>query len=390
MTPLTETERDDLELKETLDPTVKRDRLQLVKEIVAMANTKGGRILVGVTDAGERVGIPEQDRTKWDGARIGDLVESYINPERVEISIVFSRDGCPDGTLVVELAVPYHREPPLVISKVGTDQQKRVLRKGDILVRNNTKVEPASRRDFLRWRKEDRQRVFEGIEAIVLSPGSTVQITKGEESRSLPSYLLSRSVDIFRQRPDKLLDGTDLQYLFTNRDHLDTGSSDRRRLLIHSALRRQATLWFWLALLNPTTNEVTDILYEALRMKDRDKSDMSRAMALAASIFLTPPQYSNLISRMETSRYAHIRRAAERFATISSARAAVSQQPTFSINGRDITQVSDEELLAEADSQIEGGEQRRISRQLPRLGLEYLTRQLAARRSQPACTPEPD
>lgn len=390
MTPLAETERDDLELKEALDPTVKRDRLQLVKEIVAMANTKGGRILVGVTDAGERVGIPERDRIKWDGARIGDLVESYINPERVEISITFRRDGCPEGTIVVQLAVPYHPEPPLVISKVGTVQQKRILRKGDVLVRNNTKVEPASRRDFHRWREEDRQKVFEGVSAIVLNPGATVQITEGEETRSPPSYLFSRSVDLFRQRPDKLLDAMDLQYMFTHRERLNTDSSDRQRLLIHSALRRQATLWFWLALLNPSTDEVTDILHEALGMKDRDKSDMSRAMALAGSLFLTPLRYDNLISRMETSRYAHIRRAAERFATISSAQAAVSQQRTLSINGRDIARFSDQELLAEADSQIAGGQQRRISRQLPSLGLEYLTRQLAARRSEPASTPKTD
>ena len=344
-----------------------------------MANTKGGRILVGVADTGKRVGT---DRTKWDGARVGDLVEKYINPDRVEVPIAFSRDGCPEGTVVVELTVPYHPEPPLVICMDGIDQSKHIFRKGAVLVRNNTKVEPASRADFLRWRKEDRQKVFEGVQTIVLNPGSTVQITKEEETLTPPSFLFSRSVDLFRQRPDRLLDGTDLLYMFTNRDHLDTGSSDRRRLLIHSALRRKATLWFWLALLNPSANEVTNILYEALDMKDRDKSDMSRAMVLVGSFYLTPPQFGDLISRMETSRYAHIRQAAETYATLQSAKDSIAKQRDVSLGGRHISEISDEELLAGADLQIEGGQQGRTSRLLPRLGLEYLTRHLSARRSQ--------
>ncbi len=334
--------------------------------------------MVGVADDGERVGIPEQDRTKWDGARIGDLVEKHINPERVEVAIFFRRERCPEGTVVIEMIVPQHPDPPLVICIDGKDQSRHIFRKGAVLVRNNTKVEPASRADFVRWKREDRRQIFEGVQTVVLNPGSTVHITKGEETLDPTSYFFSRSVDLFRQRPDKLLDGKDLMDMFTNRDHLDTGSTDRRRLLIHSALRRQATLWFWLALLNPTTNEVTNVLYEALEMKDRDKSDMSRAMALVGSVFLAPAQYRHLIARMEASRYAHIQRAAGDYATVSSAKASIAKQRNVSIDGRHISEIGDEKILAEADLLIEGGQAGRIARLLPRLGLEYFTRQLSA------------
>ena len=374
---LIDTERDDLELKLVLDPGIRRDQLRLVKEIIAMANTKGGRILVGVADDGERAGVPDEDRVKWDGARLGDLVEKYIVPDRVEVAIAFRRDGCPAGRMVVELTVSQHGDPPLVVSKDGAKGSKAFFRKGAVLVRNNTKVELASRSDFVRWKKEDRKRVFEGVKEIVLSPGATVQIIQEDDRVDTASYFLSRSVDLFRRRPDKLLDGTDLLYLFENREYLDTASSDRRRLLIHSSLRRQPTLWFWLALLGTDSDEVFNIVYEALRMKDRDKSDMSKAVALVGYLFLTPAQYQGLISEMETSRYAHIRRAAQTYAEPPNAKAAIDKRRQMRIDDRRLAEFSDDELLTRADLEIEGGHPRHISRRLPALGLEYLTRQIA-------------
>ena len=373
---LMDTERDDLELKLVLDPRVQRDRLRLVKEIVAMANTKGGRILVGVADDGERVGIPEGDRVNWDGALLGDLVEKYIVPDRVEVGIAFRRGGCASGRMVVELTVPQHGDPPLVVSKDGTEGSKTFFRKGAVLVRNNTKVELASRSDFVRWKKEDRKQVFDGVKEILLSPGATVQIIQGDERVDTASYFLSRSVDLFRRRPDKLLDGTDLLYLFQNRDYLDTASSDGRRLLIHSSLRRQPTLWFWLALLGTGADEVFHIVHEALRMKDRDKSDMSKAVALVGCLFLTPAQYQGLVSEMQTSRYAHIQRAADTYAEPSEAKAAIDKRRQMLVDGRRLSEFNDDELLTRADLEIEGGQPRYISRRLPALGLEYLSRRV--------------
>jgi len=372
-----ETERVDLELKRYIDPGAKRDLMLLVKQIVAMANTEGGRILVGVTDDGQRVGVPDRDRSKWDPAPLGDQLDRYINPDHVEVVIAFRPDGCPAGTVVVEVAVPQYPDPPLVICRDGSDQSRTIFRKGDVLVRNNTKVEPASRSDYARWRREDRQRLLESFKTVVLNPSATVQITDGTERLDPPSYLLSRSVDLFRQRPDKLLDGKDLLYLFANREYLDKRSSDRRRLLMHSALRRQATLWFWLGLMDVEPGEVADVLFEALDMGDRDKSDMSRAIVRVGCLFLTPARYRDLIQAMESSRYAHIRQAAEQFGEIADARASIDKQRRMSIEGRQVSDFSDHELFRHAELEIEGGRRGHISRRLPVLGLEYLLRKMS-------------
>ena len=373
------TERDDLELKESLDPMAKRDQLRLVKEIVAMANTKGGRILIGVTDEGKRVGVPDQDRSKWDAARIGDLLDKYLNPDRLEVSHSFRRDGCPPERMVVELVVPQYIDPPLVICRdAASDESNRLFfRKGAVLVRNNTKVEPAARSDFVRWRKADRSRIFEGISTVILNPGSVVQVAHEDLNRDTPSYLLSRSVDLFRRRPDKLLDGNDLLYLFTNRAHLDTNASDRRRLLLHSALRRRATLFFWLALLDTDADEVAAVLDEALNMRDRDKSDMSGAVPLVAALFMSPSRYRGLIARMADSRYAHIRRAASSYPELADARAAIDKRRGTRLYGRPLSDFSNEELLDFAERTIEEGGLVRTSRQLPLLGIEYLVRRLS-------------
>ena len=372
-----ETERVDLELKRCLDLRVKRDRMRLVKEIVAMANTQGGRILVGVANEGQRVGVPDRDRSRWDPAPLGDQLDRYINPDHVEVGLTFRPDGCPEGTVVVEVTVPQYPDPPLVMCRDGSDQSGTIFRKGDVLVRNNTKVEAASRSDFIRWRAEDRQRLLESFKTVLLNPDATVRITRGSETLDPPSYLLSRAVDLFRQRPDKLLDGKDLLYLFANRAYLDTGSSGRRRLLMHSSLRRKATLWFWLGLMDVGPGEVADVLFEALDMGDRDKSDMSKAMVRVGCLFLTPARYRDLIQAMESSRYAHIRRAAEQFREIADAKISIDKQRRMSIEGRQVSDFSDQELFTHAELEIESGRQGHISRRLPVLGLEYLLRQMS-------------
>lgn len=372
------TERDDLELKEILDPTVKRDQIRLVREIVAMANTRGGRIMIGVTDDGRRVGIPEQDRTKWDGARLGDQLDRYLNPERLEVSITFSRAGCPPERLLVELAVPQYYDPPLVVSRTAQDKSgKVVICKGDVLVRNNTKVERAVRADFVRWREEDRRRIFDGVETVIRNPASVVRVVEGDEARDPVSYFMSRSVDIFRQRPGKLLDGGDLLYLFTNRARLELTGTDLRRLLLHSALRRRATLYFWLALMEASSKEIVGILKEALDMSDRDKSDMSGAVPLVARLYLPNIQYRELIDRMLNSQYAHIHEAAQKHSKPSDAKAAIEKRRSTKIDGQPLSNYNNELLLRKAELTIEKDySPQKVSKRLTTLGLEYLVRQL--------------
>lgn len=344
-----------------------------------MANAEGGKLLVGVRDDGTNVGIPDADRAKWDQATIGNLLDSFVNPDQIEIGISFNYEGCPAGRTVVEVGVAQHPAPPVVICKDGNHAgaSSPVFKKGAVLVRHNTKVEAASRSDFLHWRDDLRNRILQQFQMVVEAPETArLRMIADDEVRDEPQYLLSRAVDLFRQRSEKLFDGDDLLYLFQNRESLDLTTEDVAELLIQSALRRRATLFFWLALVNPPAVTVRGVLLRALAMSDRDKSDMGSAVPIVASLYLTEEEYQEVVSQMQASGYAHIRQAAAGYATVEEARAAVAERRDSLIDGAALADLGDDDLLALAEEVIAEGNPQKISRRMSLLGLEYLARRL--------------
>lgn len=368
-----------LEYKESLDPGDARDRLVLVKEIVAMSNADGGAIRIGVRNDGTVVGVPDQDLGKWDAAQIGDLLDGFLNPDHVEIRIEFDSDGCPAGRSVVKVKVPRHAAPPVVLCKDGNHQGpgSPLFRKGAVLVRHNTKVESARRSDFLRWREELRNRILQQFQMVVEAPETAhLRMVGDEEVRDEPQYLLSRAVDLFRQRREKLLDGDDLLYLFENRRVLDLPDELGTELLVQSALRRRATLYFWFGLLLPSADRVWDMLDAALGMSDRDKSDMAGAVPLIAAMYLTADQYEVLVTQMAISTYTHIRKAAVDYPTMMEAAAGIVTRRQATIDGTPVRDLGDDQLLEMAEELVSDGNPQRISRRMSILGIEYLARKL--------------
>jgi len=373
------TEGKNLEFKVSLDPEDSRDRLKLVREIVAMANADGGYIRIGIADDGTVVGVDASDTDKWDPASIGDLLHSYLNPDYLEIDLHISTEGCPEGRVVVDVRVPKAMAPPLVLCRDGNhgDSTSAVFKRHAVLVRHNTKVEAASRSDYLRWREEQRNRILQQFQMVVEAPESAhLRMVDSDEVRDEPSYLLSRAADLYRQRREKLLDGDDLVYLFTNRESLDLSDGNACELLVQSALRRRATLFFWLALCGCSASRVGAVLESALNMSDRDKSDMAGVVPLVAALYLSPDEYGDLIDRMESSSYAHIREAAGDLPDVEAARHAIADRRASAVDGRSLSDFGDDELLAEASNLAASGGRSRASRRMPNLGLEFLARRL--------------
>ena len=76
LSPLPQTESETFETKSSLDSTSLKDMLGLVADVVAMANTAGGQIVVGTTGSV----IPENHVKLFDSARLDDKVNSYSEP----------------------------------------------------------------------------------------------------------------------------------------------------------------------------------------------------------------------------------------------------------------------------------------------------------------------
>lgn len=369
-------DKPDLELEPTLNLDDPEAKLTFVREVAAMANSGGGTIMVGVGADGTEVGESGTLLSPLDSASLGHIVDQYVSPDRVKLSV--ERRGLADGGgVVVAVEVAPAVEPPIVLSKAGNFQrgegkQHTVFPANAVFVRRNAKVRPARRDDYRRWTSDAVEsataQILERLAMVVEAPsGARIRVIAEEEVQDEPSYFLSRSADLFGQRPDRLLDGNDLRYLWTHRRSLgfDDISSG---LVFQSALRKRATLFLWLSWLDLSEAKLTRYLWNVLDMDDRDKSDAGRSMLQVASLYLSPAGYQDLQEALAESRYTHMREAAKEWPTIDQGREAVD-----SVRNAELAGLGEEALHAMADELLAGSGQQ-LARRLTPIGLELLSR----------------
>ena len=96
----------------------KRDDIrpeQLAKEIVAMANFQGGRVLLGVEDDGSVSGLQRDDTEEWVMHVIRDKIHPLILPyyESVQLD---------DGKRIAVLSFPQGISKPYVVRNKGEEK----------------------------------------------------------------------------------------------------------------------------------------------------------------------------------------------------------------------------------------------------------------------------
>ena len=286
-------ETNQLELKSTHDPSQRRDRLELVREIVAMANADGGEIHLGAEESGSRPGLSTEAVELLDPAIIQDFADSFVKPDHIHIECSAEAGDEGDRSVVVISVVP-SGEYPLVFTKPGdyednNGSSKKVFAQHTIYRRRGTKAEPARREDIRRWIKQAVNRERESWKSRVailakLPEGATLEVvTDADQALDEPAALLRHQTRLFNRNPEKLLTKHDLAMIFLARDQLDL-RNDEAAILLHSALRRRPTLFFWLDLIDPAADVVDRIIDEALTGTDRDKSDAARSIVEVAAL----------------------------------------------------------------------------------------------------------
>jgi hypothetical protein len=117
----------------------KREKLELVKNIVAMANTNGGKIIINKLE-----GIPAD---AMDSAKLDDLVNKFVEP-RIE-NIESSVDKKGKVTIRVEAS---SRRPHVFIHEASYEGSKgrfkSAFHPGQVYVRHSSKTEPATADDL--------------------------------------------------------------------------------------------------------------------------------------------------------------------------------------------------------------------------------------------------
>ena len=136
-------ETQDLDYKESVALDCRDGRASLAKDVIAMANSGGGRIIVGVREfspgAFTPVGIPEDDLAAFEPSRLNRAVRDYLDPP-ISVGVKQIRDG---GRAFAILEVPPAGE---MIILAGKENDRAGLRCGRVYVRTSS-VESSEVRD---------------------------------------------------------------------------------------------------------------------------------------------------------------------------------------------------------------------------------------------------
>lgn len=122
---------------------------ETIKDIVAIANTKGGIIVFGVCDDGSPSEAEFENLFSFDNAKIADQVKKYTGEDVPGIEIVGVNRG---GTSFPAIVIP-SVEVPLVFTTAGeyeTSEKKKKIAftVGTVYFRHGSKSEPSTRADL--------------------------------------------------------------------------------------------------------------------------------------------------------------------------------------------------------------------------------------------------
>jgi hypothetical protein len=186
-----ETESADFEFKSAFDPGAAQDWCELIKDIVAMANSGGGVIVFGVNDDGTSATGTDVPRVlAVDPAIIVDKIKKYTDQVFADFSLISgARNGAPVAMLSVS-GVSY----PIVFTNPGTydcgeGRQKTAFSRGTVYFRHGAKSEPGISDDLRGALNRELNRVrsswMDGITKVVTAPvGATISVLPSEVTLS--------------------------------------------------------------------------------------------------------------------------------------------------------------------------------------------------------------
>jgi hypothetical protein len=186
-------ERAALDFKSQFDPQQTADWCELIKDVIAMANSGGGRIVIGVNDDGSPSGADVVAFLNLDSADVSNKLHKYTEEHFSDFRV---SSGTLLGQTVAILDVRAVRFP-IVFSAPGQyefapGRQKTAFGKGTIYFRHGSKSEPGSSADLRDALDRELARVKEfwlqGITRVVEAPpGSEIQIVQTAVSLVPPS-----------------------------------------------------------------------------------------------------------------------------------------------------------------------------------------------------------
>jgi len=174
-----------VDFKSKFDPAFPADWCELVKDIVAIANSGGGSILIGVDDDGKCCGpaacaklldldpaVITDKIAKYTGAQFASFIVTSATRARGKIGVITI--GCADPPMIFE-------KPGTYAVENGKQQQKTAFGAGTLYVRHGAKSEPARYPDIVRLVERSVQRArkewLSGVRKVSMAPrGSKISV----------------------------------------------------------------------------------------------------------------------------------------------------------------------------------------------------------------------
>lgn len=182
-----------IDFKDRFEPAATSDWCEVIKDLLAMANSGGGCILFGLTSTGDFAGIEPCGFASIDPADVANKVSSYLYRQFTGFELAsFERGGRLHPTIVV-----HGVDSPLVPRHNGTYQlpngrQTSAFYQGIAYFRHGAKSEPGEQADFDRLISRAEDRGLRRIEEIITTlkaapPGATLQVLPPGVQVSMPS-----------------------------------------------------------------------------------------------------------------------------------------------------------------------------------------------------------
>jgi hypothetical protein len=191
-----------IEFKECFDPTSPQDWCEIIKDIVAMANSGGGVILFGVDNVGKLFSTNLNAIFCLDPADIADKISKYTGSVDLKFEIREVKKGRQNLVAFVILPVSI----PIVFRKPGTydigfGKQKSAFSVGTVYFRHGAKSEPGTSEDIRqaieRQLDNIRKSWIKGVRKVVRAPEGSQVVTflpSRRMSTSLPQTTIMRAV----------------------------------------------------------------------------------------------------------------------------------------------------------------------------------------------------
>ena len=179
-----------IEFKQTIDVSSKQDWCEIIKDVIALANSGGGVLLFGADNKGQPINGDLSNIPAIDPATIMDRTRQYRDADLQDLEI---REVQKAGRNLVLWVIP-PSATPFVFSQPGTypvdgNKQKTAFSRGTVYFRHGAKSEPATTKDLaaaLERRLETiRREWLGGVRKVVTAPsGSRVAVFPSDVRQS--------------------------------------------------------------------------------------------------------------------------------------------------------------------------------------------------------------